>query len=50
MMASRYVLYTAARTRTPARWSGVTHNCSPITTVRLNPEHDRTDNSRHIAV
>jgi hypothetical protein len=38
ILAQRHAVYTAARDRHPARWSGRTRNWSPITTVRLNPE------------
>lgn len=38
ILAQRHAVYTAARDRQPARWSGQTRNWSPITTVRLNPE------------
>jgi len=33
------MVYRDARRRHPNRWSGSTRNWSPITTVRLNPEH-----------
>ena len=39
ILAQRHAVYTAARDRTPNRWSGRTRDWSPITTVRLNPEH-----------
>jgi len=39
ILAQRHAVYTAARARQPARWSGRTRDWSPITTVRLNPEH-----------
>jgi len=39
ILAQRHAVYTAARHRHPARWSGRTRDWSPITTVRLNPEH-----------
>jgi transposase InsO family protein len=40
ILAARHALYTAARKRNPARWSGATRNWSPIGTVTLNPERD----------
>ena len=40
ILAARHALYTAARERNPARWSGQTRNWSPIGTVTLNPERD----------
>jgi len=40
ILAARHALYTAARARKPARWSGVTRNWSPILVVTLNPERD----------
>lgn len=49
LLAQRHTLYTAARDRTPERWSGATRNWSPITTVRLNPEHDRPTELQDLA-
>lgn len=49
ILAERHVLYTAARARTPERWSGATRDWTPITTVRLNPEHDRITAAHEIA-
>lgn len=49
ILAARHVLYTAARARTPARWRGATRDWSPITTVRLNPEHDRAGAQNEVA-
>ena len=49
LLAARHVVYTAARERTPARWSGATRDWSPITTVRLNPEDNRTTNAQELA-
>lgn len=40
ILVARRAVYTRARRRTPARWSGALRNWDPITTVRLNPEHD----------
>jgi len=40
ILAARHALYTSARERNPARWSGNTRNWSPIGTVTLNPERD----------
>lgn len=40
ILAARHALYTTARTRHPARWSGDTRNWSPILVVALNPERD----------
>lgn len=37
ILNARKALYTAARARTPRRWTGATRNWSPITEVRLNP-------------
>lgn len=39
ILAHRAEVYRAARHRHPNRWRGSTRNWSPITTVRLNPEH-----------
>lgn len=40
ILAARHALYTQARERNPARWSGNTRNWSPIGAVTLNPERD----------
>jgi transposase InsO family protein len=40
ILAARHVLYTQARQRNPARWSGSTRNWQPIGAVTLNPERD----------
>jgi len=48
-LAARHVRFTAARARTPARWSGATRNWSPITTVSLDPEHGHTTESPEVA-
>jgi transposase InsO family protein len=40
LLAARRAVYARAQRRTPARWSGAIRNWDPITTVRLNPEHD----------
>ena len=40
ILAARHALYTKARERNPARWSGTTRNWSPIGAVTLNPERD----------
>jgi transposase InsO family protein len=39
ILAHRHEVYCHARQRRPDRWTGDTRNWSPITTVRLNPEH-----------
>jgi transposase InsO family protein len=39
LLVARRAVYTRARRRTPARWSGTTRNWDPINAVRLNPEH-----------
>jgi len=39
ILTRRSVVYAAARHRHPNRWSGETRNWTPISTVRLNPEH-----------
>ena len=51
-----YALYTSARERHPARWSGNTRNWSPIGAVTLNPErdsvvatHERVNDSQAVA-
>jgi len=41
ILAARHALYTKARKRNPARWSGNTRNWSPVGAVTLNPERDR---------
>ena len=40
ILAARHALYTQARERNPARWSGETRNWSPVGAVTLNPERD----------
>ena len=40
ILTARHALYTKARERNPARWSGTTRNWSPIGAVTLNPERD----------
>jgi transposase InsO family protein len=39
ILANRVEVYREAQRRNPQRWSRGTRNWSPITTVRLNPEH-----------
>jgi transposase InsO family protein len=45
ILAARHALYTAARERNPARWSGHTRNWTPVGPVTLNPERDSVVNS-----
>ena len=45
ILAARHVLYTQARERNPARWSGATRNWSPVGAVTLNPERDSIINT-----
>jgi len=40
ILAARHALYTQARQRNPARWSGNTRDWSHIGVVTLNPERD----------
>lgn len=40
ILAARHALYTEARQRNLARWSGPTRDWSPIAVVTLNPERD----------
>jgi transposase InsO family protein len=40
ILQARHEVYTQARERNPARWSGKTRNWSPINAVALNPERD----------
>jgi hypothetical protein len=37
MLKNREVVYAAARTANPNRWSGSTRNWNPIDAVHLNP-------------
>ena len=39
ILAKRVEVYRTARRRHPNRWSRGTRNWTPISTVRLNPEH-----------
>ena len=43
ILARRDTVYRDARRRHPSRWSRVTRNWTPISTVRLNPEHGLND-------
>lgn len=43
ILARRVEVYRVARARNPQRWSRHTRNWSPISTVRLNPEHGLND-------
>lgn len=43
ILAHRAEVYRGARRRNPSRWSGNTRNWTPISTVRLNPEHGLND-------
>ena len=40
ILAARHQVYTQARERNPARWSGDTRDWTPIGAVTLNPERD----------
>jgi transposase InsO family protein len=40
ILDARHALYTTAKERHPARWSGNTRNWQPIGAVTLNPERD----------
>ena len=40
ILAARHNLYTQAKERNPARWSGQTRNWNPVLVVTLNPERD----------
>ena len=44
ILAARHALYTQARQRNPARWSGTTRDWSHIGVVTLNPERDEVVN------
>jgi putative transposase len=43
ILAHRHAVYLAARDRHPSRWARHTRDWTPITTVRLNPEHGVTE-------
>jgi putative transposase len=43
ILAHRHRVYVAARDRHPSRWARHTRDWTPITTVRLNPDHGVTD-------
>lgn len=49
LLAARQDVYEHARVRHPARWSGNTRNWTPISEVRLNPEHARQSSSMIVA-
>ena len=38
ILAHRYEVYEAARSRRPDRWTGDTRNWAPVETVTLNPK------------
>lgn len=40
ILAARHALYTEAKARHPARWSGSTRDWTPVGAVTLNPERD----------
>jgi transposase InsO family protein len=40
ILQARHDLYTQAKERNPARWSGSTRNWTPVDIVTLNPERD----------
>jgi hypothetical protein len=40
ILAARHDVYTKAKARHPARWSGATRDWSQIDSVTLNPERD----------
>jgi transposase InsO family protein len=40
ILAARHALYTQARAKNPARWSGNTRHWTPVGPVTLNPERD----------
>ena len=41
ILAARDAVYQQARQANPKRWSGKTHDWSPVGAVTLNPERDR---------
>jgi putative transposase len=43
ILAHRHSIYLAARDRHPGRWARHTRDWTPITTVRLNPDHSVED-------
>ena len=45
ILAARHALYTQAKQRNPARWSGNTRDWSHISAVTLNPERDAVLNT-----
>ncbi len=45
ILQARHHLYTQARQRNPARWSGSTRNWAPVQSVTLNPERDGISNA-----
>ena len=50
ILAARHALYSRARERNPARWSGNTRNWSPVGAVTLNPERDCIVKSHSTAI
>jgi transposase InsO family protein len=49
LLAARHAVYERARAENPERWSGDTRNWTPITVVKLNPEHALESPSQDIA-
>ena len=50
ILAHRHEVFERARQKHPERWSGATHNWTPVNTVRLNPTPDElVDQKRHAA-
>lgn len=49
LLIARRAVYARAQRRTPGRWSGALRNWDPITTVRLNPEHDELAEPERVA-
>jgi putative transposase len=49
LLVARRAVYSRARRRTPARWSGSTRNWDPINAVHLNPDHDNIAVSGRVA-
>lgn len=46
ILAHRHEVYLAARERNPGRWARKTRNWTPITTVKLNPDHGLAERDR----
>lgn len=48
LLEKRAIVYEAAKSRSPARWSGATRNWQPVLVVHLNPDQHIIDNDEKV--